>query len=416
MGAAKACAFLAFATAGAAKVPAWNWDTIQTYVHCANRTGPLWNDAALASMGRSAFVVFEKNHGLFAHPKYTGAEEKIAAACSQVKDVPCLMYTESDLARTYYDLGVKFDAAPDLEVECADGATLANSTWHEKPNPLNASEAPSGVFHVYDFARGEARTMWVDRVASMVASKEIDGAFIDGNRNAWGSSAVNCASADHKRAWSEGLNASHAALRDRVGGATLISNYPTGDALKYATGGMIERFTPNAHVQQLMDLSAAGFLVAVHAQYATEPHLSKHLAAFLVGAGNRSYFGAGQGWDGDGDGACATWLKRWDEFDRPLGAPDGPAAVVAGKQPKAKWTRKFATGTHVLLDATPAKDSDTRACIWWSDGTITAGAKGDCNGTDLLAGTPLAAHHAAWAAAFPKAAASPFAPRQVPRP
>ena len=282
------------AAAAAPLVPKWSWDHVQTYVHCANRTGPLWNEAALASMAQSAFVVFEKNHGLFAHPKYTGAERKISAACGQVHGVPCLMYTESDLARTYYDLGVELDGLPGAELACADNVTLANSSWSEKANPLNASEAPRGEFRVYDFTNPDTRDRWVARVADLVGSGAIDGAFIDGNRNGWGSSSTNCAAADHRNAWSAGLGSAHAALRAAVGDATLISNYPTTDALEYATGGMIERFTPNAHVDTLQHL-ADKYLVAVHAQYATEPHLSKHLAAFLVGMGNRSYFGAGQG-------------------------------------------------------------------------------------------------------------------------
>ena len=276
-------------------VPAWSWDHVNTYMHCANRTGRLWNEAAVAAMSESSFVVFEKNHGLFGEPKYTGAEGKISDACGQV-DVPCLMYTESDLARTYYDLGVRLDAAPGAELACAGGGSLANSSWSEKANPLNASEAPSGVFHVYDFTNASTRARWVDRVATLVASGKIDGAFIDGNRNGWGSTATACAAEATREAWSRGLNESTAALRERVGAeATLVSNYPTADALKYATGGMIERFTPNQGIDTLQALAAEGALVAVHAQYATEPHLSKHLAAFLVGMGNRSYFGAGQG-------------------------------------------------------------------------------------------------------------------------
>ena len=167
-------------------VPAWSWDHVNTYMHCANRTGRLWNEAAVAAMSESSFVVFEKNHGLFGEPKYTGAEGKISDACGQV-DVPCLMYTESDLARTYYDLGVRLDAAPGAELACAGGGSLANSSWSEKANPLNASEAPSGVFHVYDFTNASTRARWVDRVATLVASGKIDGAFIDGNRNGWGS-------------------------------------------------------------------------------------------------------------------------------------------------------------------------------------------------------------------------------------
>ena len=30
-------------------LPPWSWDTVQTYVHCANYTGE-WNDDALAIM------------------------------------------------------------------------------------------------------------------------------------------------------------------------------------------------------------------------------------------------------------------------------------------------------------------------------------------------------------------------------
>ena len=66
------------------KLPAWTWDRVSTYMHCANRTGALWSAGAVENMSKSAFVVFEKNHGLFDHPKYTGAEEKISEACGQV--------------------------------------------------------------------------------------------------------------------------------------------------------------------------------------------------------------------------------------------------------------------------------------------------------------------------------------------
>jgi len=51
-------------------LPRWSWDTLQTYVHCANRTGE-WNDAALAVLSAQPFVVFEKNHKLFARPANT---------------------------------------------------------------------------------------------------------------------------------------------------------------------------------------------------------------------------------------------------------------------------------------------------------------------------------------------------------
>ena len=60
--------------------PAWSWDTVQTYVHCANTSGE-WNDAALLAMATTkAFVVFEKNHKALADPPDAGAAADEGAA------------------------------------------------------------------------------------------------------------------------------------------------------------------------------------------------------------------------------------------------------------------------------------------------------------------------------------------------
>ena len=52
---------LAFIVAPSTALPAWSWDTLQTYVHCANFSGE-WNDQALAVLAQQPFVVFEKYH------------------------------------------------------------------------------------------------------------------------------------------------------------------------------------------------------------------------------------------------------------------------------------------------------------------------------------------------------------------
>jgi hypothetical protein len=52
---------LAASIAAATALPQWSWDTIQTYVHCANYSGE-WNDDALRAMAKQQFVVFEKYH------------------------------------------------------------------------------------------------------------------------------------------------------------------------------------------------------------------------------------------------------------------------------------------------------------------------------------------------------------------
>ena len=91
--------------------------------------------------------------------------------------------------------------------------------------------------------------------------------------------------------------------------------------------------------------------------------------------GRYSYFGVGGGWDGDGPDACASWLRHYAEYDKPLGAPlaDGQQDPSTGV-----WTRRFASGTHKWVNEsygrhTP-KGGPGRACIWWADGSTTGDA------------------------------------------
>ena len=93
-------------------LPPWSWDTIQSYIHCANYSGA-WNEGALERLNTASFVVFEKAHGSLAEPLFDRAEEKIVDACRQVKETAkrrqtstdCYMYAEVDWARTFYSLG-----------------------------------------------------------------------------------------------------------------------------------------------------------------------------------------------------------------------------------------------------------------------------------------------------------------------
>jgi hypothetical protein len=107
-------------------------------------------------------------------------------------------------------------------------------------------------------------------------------------------------------------------------------------------------------------------LVDYHAQYADVTHSSTFnatLATFLVGAGKYAYYGRGGGWGGNGEKACASWLERPEEFDKPLGEPLGVAAEVK----PGVFTRHFASGTKVYADTSKGGGH----CIWWGDGSIT---------------------------------------------
>jgi len=108
----------------------------------------------------------------------------------------------------------------------------------------------------------------------------------------------------------------------------------------------------------------------VHAQYATaEDALNQSLACFLVGMGERSYFGAGNGWNGYGeDNVMTSWMKDWPVYSLPLGEPLGAAAVVvvesdddAAAVTTTCYTRAFATGTTVFVNITTVVSSAATA-------------------------------------------------------
>merc|ERR1712217_450106 len=109
-------------------------------------------------------------------------------------------------------------------------------------------------------------------------------------------------------------------------------------------------------------------------------HVRSALAAFLIGAGERTYFAFSAKGDPHGPGAQGpdfcdphsqtapafpTWCSGmgWtDEFDRPLGRPLEQAQRLSD----GTWQRRFAAGTNVSLNV------GEKACqIDWADGTVS---------------------------------------------
>ena len=351
-------------------LPKWSWSNIQTYIHCANVSGP-WNSAAINRMVQGAFVVFEKDTGLFAPPMNTSAETKITAACAQVKakdpSVDCYMYTESDWARTWYTLGHTFDAHPEWELhaDAVRDSPLISTTEQQVDDQ---GKTHNYNFNAYDFSVSDARDAWVKRVTDAVATGFVDGAFIDGNRGGWKSGILSGTTPAHAAAWAEGLNASHRTLAAALPKAILISNYATTEAMEICNGAMMERGGAGVNdISLLQELGETSKVVEYHAQYANNQEtFNRTLAAFLAGMEAYAYYGAGVGWNGNGESACSTWLEWKPEYTKPLGAPTAKAVPVGGV-----YTRSFATGTKCKIDTNKGGGS----CIWWSDGSETGDEK-----------------------------------------
>jgi hypothetical protein len=395
-------------------LPPWSWDSIQVYVHCANISGA-WAPWAAAQLARASFVVLEKPHGLFAPPVNTSAETKIADGCEQIKDAArsagkdtdCYIYTEVDWARTYYSLGHTVDAdLGELGMHYHNGSAFGTVNTLTMPNKL---PGPSGIdtfhyaFHAYDFRSKKMQQLWAKRIVDAVATGHVDGAFIDGNRGGWGFGNTNACQGDKDciTDLKEGLEAAHVLAAKAVGPkATLISNYPTPEALRVANGGMCERCGHDANT--VLQLQETYFGVngtkrcglfdqpcvlqyrcygnnGQHGHETYTPYQdigNRSIATFLLAMGAYSYYGGGSE-TGIGLQACnmsdgAMHFVNWPDVYRPLGAPRGDFKNTSFFG-SAMLTRAFATGTRVVMNASgTGRDArDNFACVYWSDGFIT---------------------------------------------
>ena len=114
---------------------------------------------------------------------------------------------------------------------------------------------------------------------------------------------------------------------------------------------MIETFGANNQSIKLLLLAAAnGRGVQAHGA----PSQSS-LAAFLIGAGHRAYYGIG-GWEERGHNFDDHWMPQ---FSLPLGAPHGDAEYDSAS---ATWTRTFGKGVKVAFDC-HARNKSTAGTI-----------------------------------------------------
>ena len=176
---------------GARSMPVWTHERLNTYVHCANASGP-WSAAALSAIGRQQprFVVQERCTGRFAAPANASAESKMLAAAAQItavnSSIEVYMYNPVFPVVGWYSWGSAADAAADaggaLEIRWPNG-TLYD--WAACGDPAAARETCGGS-RVVDFRNDAGRAAWVAGMVKTVAAGAISGVFIDGFRGGVG--------------------------------------------------------------------------------------------------------------------------------------------------------------------------------------------------------------------------------------
>ena len=126
-------------------------------------------------------------------------------------------------------------------------------------------------------------------------------------------------------------------------------------------------------IRNLQNQSKAGKLTLVHTGAQDKPCSENHrlalgLSAFLMGAGDQSYFSCTDGWL-----LQEGWKRdqRHKEFDYPLGEPLGDASRTELNSSHVKWAREFKSGTKATLVISLTAKNDGEACIQWANEKAT---------------------------------------------
>ena len=172
----------------------------------------------------------------------TSAETKIARSCQLVKQLSpstdCYMYTELDVARTYYSLGHWFDAHPASALHCPPGKLVRRTGVIQVDSSGRKHEYN---FLAYDFTDAAGKAQWLKRATDAVSTGHVDGIFIDGNRKNFSCEIVKPCSATKRLQWSQAYKQTLIELATSLGpNKTIIANLVTPEDLSVSTGAMEE--------------------------------------------------------------------------------------------------------------------------------------------------------------------------------
>jgi hypothetical protein len=239
---------------------------------------------------------------------------------------------------------------------------------------------------LYNLTNEEMRTAWVAECVN-AAKAGCTGCFIDqANVNegiqTWPSTSP--VAVAYRAAHLQALSDLDAAL-----GPTGYSIYNHLGVTAYHTSAMmIEDFVGTEKcITTLQTVAARGLTVQAHAGNLPTGNTcvngdTNSLAAFLIGAGNYSYYHCSVGWGSDAKWPAVpdSWLDWLPEYDMPLGAPIGPAQKrpYLGVDVTASfWSRTFASGTRVEFDGRTGNGT-----IRWANGVVQVGQPANLTALD----------------------------------
>jgi hypothetical protein len=303
-----------------AAAPPFSWDTLPVFIQIGNNTGP-FNDAAVDVLAKFDMVVLDKWQGPCGQrPNATPAcdeESTMLAEARRIKrvnpNVSTLLYWNSILDFPQYTLHAKMLARPELMLH-------DNSTG----DIVRLDGGGHLGMDVFDFANPAARALFMSDCVNATLSGVVDGCYLD---RATGTSPVVNLSTAQAQAYEDGHITMLNDLQATLGDGPVVGNgaYGPPHDRTNISFAQLEEFSAlksggKGNLSDLFTGVKNGRGMLVHTMvFPTE----SIIAAFLIGAGPRSYFGFGS-WST----VYEQLSQRWSPlFDFPLGPPLGDAIL-----------------------------------------------------------------------------------------
>jgi len=279
-------------------------------------------------MSKFPLVTVEKGQGVQdeSDPRY--AEDKIVDTLRRVKakdaNISTIFYYNSVLDWPFYKLHEDFLDHPEWWLKKKDGSVCRISGDWGFPNHTDML--------VFDFAQKDVRDFWASECLNMTKTGVVDGCFSDR------ADGTPCGAGQE---YKDGHIQVHRELQQALGDGVLIANHAY--TMPGVNAVMIEYFKNDEQsIKDLMLTVKNGKMTFAHASWACTKDLTDTLAAFLIGAGARSYYACSRGWKVQADPIESAWRE---EYDRDLGEPTG-LAVKTGDVYRREF--KHPKGTTVV--------------------------------------------------------------------
>lgn len=350
--------------AGIAPKHSWDYLANMTFFHSCNESGS-YSEEALDVITKFPLVTVEKGQG-FNDGSGRMAEDKIIEQLAAVKardsSIATVFYMNSVLDWYFYHMHEEYLKHEDWWLRRSDNGEPFYTSGGKTFRP------PKEGMLVFDHSKKAVRDFWHDTCLGAVKTGYVDGCFSDSSQVGTHRTSTVLNATDNAT-FEQGKVTTMSEVTAAFGGrAGQPFNGSTGVLIgkkSYQEGinsYQIEFFHPDeASIIELQAGASKGWLIEAHVGV-NDPVttcgcecMNDVVAAFLVGAGDYSYFGSGTWITKSLDEVSRQWCPEL--FERPLGRPYSDGHMFDGR-----YLRHFESGTWVEFNI-----STNKGVIHWAD-------------------------------------------------